>query len=63
MAKKEKRETITISFVGTKKFKQFLVDKIHELLTSEYVFDEVVKPGCGFTFQSSIEPSEENNYG
>jgi hypothetical protein len=56
---KEKREIITISFVGSKKFKQFLVDKIHELLTSEDVFDEVGKPGCGFTFESSVEPSEE----
>lgn len=57
---KEERELITISFVGTKKFKQFLVDKIHELLTSEDVFDKVGKPGCGFTFNSLIEPSEEN---
>lgn len=53
------REIITISFVGSKKFKQFLVDKVRELLTSEDVFDEVGKPGCGFTFESSIEPSEE----
>jgi len=52
------REIMTISFVGTKKFKQFLVDKVHELLTSEYVFDEVGQPGCGFTFESSVEPSE-----
>ena len=55
---KTDRETITISFVGTEKFKQFLVDKIHELLTSEDVFEEVGKPGCGFTLESTIEPSE-----
>lgn len=52
------RETITISFVGTKKFKQFLVDNIHELLSREDVFEEVGKPDCGFTFESTIEPSE-----
>jgi len=55
---KEEREIITISFVGSKKFKQFLVDKIHDLLTSEDVFDEVGKPGCGFTFESTIEPRD-----
>ena len=53
------RETITISFVGNKKFKQFLVDKITELLQSEDVFEEVAKPGCGFTMESTIEPSGE----
>jgi hypothetical protein len=61
---KDKRETITISFTGSMKFKQFLVDRIHELLTSEDVFEEVAKPGCGFTFESSLEPTEEHqNYG
>ena len=58
MSEKE-RETITISFVGSNKFKQFLVDKVHELLTSEDVFEKVGKPGCGFTFESTIEPSEQ----
>ncbi len=59
MSKQPVRETMTISFVGSKKFKQFLVDKIHELLTSEDLFEEVGKPGCGFTFESTIEPSED----
>jgi hypothetical protein len=56
---KNERETITISFVGSKKFKQLLVDKIHDLLTSEDIFEEVAKPGCGFTFETSVRPSEE----
>lgn len=51
------RETITITFVGNKKFKQLLVDKITELLQSEDVFEEAAKPGCGFTMNSTIEPS------
>ena len=55
---KGKRETITISFVGSAKFKQLLVNKIHELLNSEDIFEEVAKPGCGFTFESSVRPSE-----
>lgn len=54
----KKREVITISFVGNPKFKQFLVDKIYELLTDEDLFEKASKPGCGFTFQSSIEPSD-----
>lgn len=53
----EERETITISFVGSKRFKQLMVDRIHELLTSEEFADGVAKPGCGFTFESTIEPT------
>lgn len=53
-------EIIIISFCGTKKFNQFLVDKINELLNSDDVFDEAAKPGCEFTFESTIEPSEED---
>jgi hypothetical protein len=55
---KDERETITISFVGSKKFKQLLVNKIFELLNSEDVFEEVAKPGCGFTFNSSLAPTD-----
>jgi hypothetical protein len=58
-AKAKRREIITISFVGNKKFKQLLVDKIAELLQSEDIFDEAAKPGCGFTMESTIEPSGE----
>jgi hypothetical protein len=57
---KGKRETITISFVGNQEFKKLLVDKIAELLLSEDVLDEAAKPGCGFTMESTIEPSGEH---
>ena len=54
-----KRETITITFVGNKKFKQFVINRIAELLNGEYFAEKVAKPGCGITLTSSIEPSEE----
>jgi hypothetical protein len=55
-----KREKIEISFQGHKKFKQYVVDKIHELLMSEEFAEEVAKPGCGLTITSSIEPTGED---
>jgi ribosomal protein S2 len=57
--KKQKREEIKITFVGTKKFKQGLVDKICELLQSEEFMEDAAKPGCGLTFTSTLEPSED----
>lgn len=54
----KKREEIKIIFVGSKKFKQGLVDKIYELLYSDEFLEDATKPGCGFNFTSSIEPSE-----
>ncbi len=56
---KDKRETITISFVGNKKFRQFVIDQIVELLQGEDFASEVVKPGCGFTIESTIQPSDD----
>ena len=55
----EKKEKITISFVGTKKFNQKLVDRIYELLMSEDFLEGYARPGCSLTFNSTIEPSEE----
>lgn len=52
------REEITIKFKGTKKFKQTLVDRIYELLMEDDLIDQAAKPGCGFTFNSTIAPSE-----
>jgi hypothetical protein len=57
--KDKKREEIKITFVGTKKFKQLLVNKVYELLMEENFLSEATKPGCGLTFTSSMEPDEE----
>ena len=54
-----KREYIGISFIGNKKFKQLIVNAIYDLLNSEDLADAVAKPGCGFSFHSSMEPSDD----
>lgn len=58
MSDKSKVETITIEFVGSKKFKQALVDRIYEILMDDDFIIESTAPGCGFDFSSSVEPTE-----
>lgn len=53
------REEITITFVGSRSFKQKLVNKIYELLNKDDLLEAATKPGCGFTFTSTIEPEDE----
>ena len=57
---KEKREKITISFVGTNKFKKYVINRIVELIQSEDFAESVAKPGCDITLESTIDPSEED---
>ena len=57
MATKKKDEKIVIWFSGSKKFKQFLVDRIYELLQDEDVFEDVARKGCEFRLETSIKPT------
>jgi len=50
----EKREEITITFVGSKKFKQQVVDLVYDALMEDDI--QFAKNGDGLTFTSSIEP-------
>ena len=52
-------ERITIVFRGNLRFKQALTDRIYEVLSDEDLLAESAKPGCGFTFDPSVVPSEE----
>lgn len=60
---KQKRNTrydeITIKFVGSNKFKQELVDKIYNVLIDDEFQVKATRPGCGFTFNTSLPPSDE----
>lgn len=58
MSAKSKVETITIEFVGSKKFKQALVDRIYEVLMDDDFIAESTKPGCGFDFNSTVVPTD-----
>lgn len=54
-----KHEEITIKFIGSKKFKQELVDKVYEILIDEDFQVNATRNGCGFTFTTSFPPSDE----
>ena len=57
-AKPVKVESITIIFQGNKKFRQALVDRIYKVLMDDEFMADSAKPGCGYTFNSTIEPSD-----
>ncbi len=52
-------DEITIQFMGPKRFRQELVDAIYKILIDDEVQFSFSKPGCGFTFNSSLPPSDE----
>ena len=52
-------DEITITFTGPERFRQELVDAIYELLTKDDFIENSTRPGCGFTFNSSLPPSDE----
>jgi len=54
-------DTITIVFTGNKKFRQALVDRIYETLMEDDFLAKSTKPGCGYTFDSTIVPTEEKD--
>lgn len=55
--RKKKVDEITIKMVGSKKFKQGIVDRIFEFLMSDEV--QSPKPGDGLNFETTIAPSDE----
>ena len=52
-------DEITIQFMGPKRFRQELVDAIYKILADDEVQFNFSKPGCGFTFNSTLPPSDE----
>ncbi len=52
-------DEILIHFKGPKRFRQELVDAIYKILVDDEVQFNFSKPGCGFTFNSSLPPSDE----
>lgn len=48
---------VTIKIKGSKKFKQWVVDRVYEVLMTEDVQETVRKPGCGYEFSSTLAPS------
>ncbi|HPS41029.1 MAG TPA: hypothetical protein PK040_00395 [Anaerolineaceae bacterium] len=52
-------DEITIQFMGPKQFRQELVDAIYKILVDDEIQFIFSKPGCGFTFNSSLPPSDE----
>jgi hypothetical protein len=57
---KTKVDTITIKMVGTKKFRQKIIDLIYAALMDEHLQFDGTKPGNGFDLDSTIAPSEVN---
>lgn len=55
----KKTDKITITIVGTKKFKQRIIDLVYQALMDEDLQFQGTKPGNGFNLDSSIPPSEE----
>jgi hypothetical protein len=52
-------DEITIQFMGPKQFRQELVDAIYKILIEDDMQFMFSKPGCGFTFNSSLPPSDD----
>lgn len=55
----QNEDVITIKITGSKKFRQELADLIFKTLMEDDIQITATKPGNGFTFESSIEPSED----
>lgn len=52
-------EEIVIRFKGPKALRQELVDAIYKVMAEDEVQFKFSKPGCGFTFTSTLPPSDE----
>jgi hypothetical protein len=52
-------DEITIQFMGPKQFRQELVDAIYKILCDDEIQFMFTRAGCGFTFNSSLPPSDE----
>ena len=52
-------DEITIQFMGPKQFRQELVDAIYKILCDDEIQFMFTRPGSGFTFNSSLPPSDE----
>ena len=55
----KRTDEITIKFMGPKKFRQELVDAIYKILVDDEIQFKFTRPGSGFTFNSSLPPSDE----
>ncbi len=54
----KKPDEIMLTVTGHKKFRQYVIDKIVEMIQSEDFAEHSVKPGCGVRLESTIAPSE-----
>ena len=52
-------DEITIQFMGPKQFRQELVDAVYKILCDDEIQFMFTRAGCGFTFNSSLPPSDE----
>jgi hypothetical protein len=58
MSNKTKEDKITITLRGPKRFRQAFIDRIFDTLMEEDFLEASTRPGCGYTLESTIEPSE-----
>jgi hypothetical protein len=52
-------DEITIKFMGPKQFRQELVDAIYKILIDDDLQFKFTRPGSGFTFNTSLPPSDD----
>lgn len=52
-------DEITIQFMGPKRFRQELVDAIYKILCDDEIQFKFTRAGSGFTFNSSLPPSDD----
>lgn len=52
-------DEITIQFMGPKRFRQELVDAVYKILCDDEIQFMFTRAGCGFTFNSTLPPSDE----
>jgi hypothetical protein len=51
-------DQINIKIKGPKRFRQAFIDRIYDMLMEEDFLEASTRPGCGYTLESTIEPSE-----
>lgn len=54
-----KQDTITIVIAGPKKVRQIVVNKVHELVFTDDLLEEVKNPIADLHFDSTLDPTEE----
>ncbi len=55
----KRTDEITIKFMGPKQFRQELVDAVYKILCDDEIQFMFTRAGCGFTFNSTLPPSDE----